>query len=250
TAWEISSDGLTYTFSLRPNVRWHDGELFTAEDVIFSLQAAKKYHPRGAATFANLEDAQAVDTHTVRLHLSKPAPYLILALAAGETPILPAHRYTLENALQNPLNSAPVGTGPYKFKEWSRGSHIIYERNPDYWLADHPKVQTIIFRVMPDSAARLNAFKNRSIVICAHSPIPLSEIPRLGDLPHLAASTDGYEDNATITGLEFNLGRGCLAKLPVSQAISHALTRVQIKQFAIDCYADVTVAPVSSRSFS
>src|SRR5690606_4745308 len=72
-AWEISSDGLTYTFSLRPDVRWHDGEPFTAQDVIFSLQAARKYHPRGAATFANLEDAQAVDTHTVRLHLSKPA---------------------------------------------------------------------------------------------------------------------------------------------------------------------------------
>lgn len=249
TAWEISADGLTYTFTLRPDVRWHDGEPFTAQDVIFSLQAARKYHPRGAATFANLHDIEAPDPLTVRLHLSKPAPYLILALAAGETPILPAHRYTLENALQNPLNSAPIGTGPYRFKEWSRGSHIIYERNPEYWLAGHPKVQTIIFRVMPDSAARLNGFKNQSIDIGAHSPVPLSEIPRLGEFPHLAVSTDGYEDNATITALEFNLDREHLARLPVRQAIAHALNREQIKKIAFYGYADVTVAPISKRSF-
>ncbi|NLC37588.1 MAG: ABC transporter substrate-binding protein, partial [Alcaligenaceae bacterium] len=239
TSWEISSDGLTYTFQLRPDVRWHDGEPFTAQDVIFSVQAARTFHPRGSATFANLEEIDAPDALTVRLRLSEPAPYLILALAAGETPILPAHRYSLDDALQNPLNSAPVGTGPYRFKEWARGSHIIYERNPDYWLAGHPKVETLIFRIMPDSTARLNGLRNRSIDIGANSPIPLSEIPRLQDYPHLAVSTDGYEDNATITALEFNLERENLAKLQVRQAIAHALNREQIKKIAFYGYADV-----------
>jgi len=249
TAWEISADGLTYTFTLRPTVRWHDGEPFTAADVIFSLQAAKKYHPRGSATFANLEHIEAPDPLTVRLRLSRPAPYLILALAAGETPILPAHRYALDEALQNPLNSAPIGTGPYRFKEWVRGSHILYERNPDYWLEGHPKVETLIFRVMPDSAARLNGLKNRSIDIGSNSPIPLSEVPRLKEFPHLAVSTDGYEDNATITALEFNLERENLANPLVRQAIAHALNREQIKKIAFYGYADVTVAPISRRSF-
>ncbi|MBP6019188.1 MAG: ABC transporter substrate-binding protein [Burkholderiaceae bacterium] len=249
TAWEVSPDGLTYTFQLRPDVRWHDGERFTAADVVFSLLASKAYHPRGAATFSKLQNIEAVDDLTVRLNLSQPAPYLLLALAAGETPILPAHRYTLENALQNPLNSAPIGTGPYRFKEWSRGSHIIYERNPDYWLAGRPKVNTLIFRIMPDSAARLNGLKNRSIDIGTHSPIALSEVARLGEFPHLNTSMSGYEDNATITALEFNLEREYLANPLVRQAIAHALSREQIKKIAFYGYADTTVAPVSKRSF-
>lgn len=251
TSWKISDDGLNYTFHLREGVQWHDGAEFTAQDVIFSLQAAQKYHPRGAATFANLERLEAVDTHTVRLHFNKPAPYIILALSAGETPILPAHLYTLEAALQNPLNSAPIGTGPFLFKEWVRGSHIIYERNPHYWQTALPesKAQRIIFRIIPDSAARLNGFKNKSIDLGAHSPIPLSELPTLSEFEHLDTTTVGYEDNATITALEFNLDRKEFTDPRVRQAIAHALNREQIKNIAFYGYADTTVAPISKRSF-
>lgn len=251
TSWKISDDGLDYTFYLREGVKWHDGADFTAKDVIFSLHAVKKYHPRGAATFANLKQVDALDDHTVTLHFSKPAPYIILALSAGETPILPAHLYELDHAIQNPLNSAPIGTGPFVFKEWVRGSHIIYERNPNYWQTELPetKAQRIIFRIIPDSAARLNGFKNKSIDIGVHSPIPLSEVPTLDEFKHIDTTTVGYEDNATITALEFNLDREELANPLVRQAIAHALNREQIKNIAFYSYADTTVAPISKRSF-
>lgn len=251
TSWEISDDGLDYTFHLREGVKWHDGADFTAQDVVFSLQTVKKYHPRGAATFANLEQIDALDKYTVKLHFSKPAPYIILALSAGETPILPAHLYTLDEAIRNPLNSAPIGTGPFVFKEWVRGSHIIYERNPHYWQADLPesKAQRIIFRIIPDSTARLNGFKNQSIDLGAHSPIPLSELPSLSEFEHLDTTTMGYEDNATITALEFNLDREELANPLVRQAIAHALNREQIKNIAFYGYATPTVAPISKQSF-
>ena len=135
TAWSISPNGLEYTFTLRQGVKWHDGKDFTADDVAFSINTIKEVHPRGRNTFGNLTDVKTPDPHTVILVLSKPAPYLISALAAAETPIVPKHLYEGSKADQNPVNSAPVGTGPFIFKEWQRGSAVIYERNPNYWDA-------------------------------------------------------------------------------------------------------------------
>ncbi|KQP47715.1 ABC transporter substrate-binding protein [Pseudorhodoferax sp. Leaf274] len=249
TSWTVSPDGLEYLFKLREGVKWHDGKPFVAADAAFSILLSKRYHPRGTATFANLAAAEAVDARTLRLKLSKPAPYLLLALSAGETPILPSHRYDAETAVQNPLNAAPIGTGPFRFKQWERGSHIIYERNPDYWQPGKPKVQQLVFRIIPDIAARLNGFQNKSIDLGESSPIPLSEVPKLGAYPHLATSTVGYEDNATITMLEFNLERPVFQKPEVRQAIAHAISREQIRNIAFYGYAVPTVAPVSKSSF-
>lgn len=249
TSWTVSPDGLEYTFKLREGVKWHDGKPFVAADAAFSILLAKRYHPRGTATFAHLSAAEAVNAHTLRLKLAKPAPYLLLALAAGETPILPSHRYDADSAVQNPLNAAPIGTGPFRFKQWERGSHIIYERNTDYWQAGKPHIQTLIFRVIPDIAARLNGFQNGSIDLGEGSPIPLSEVPNLGKYPQLATSTVGYEDNATIAMLEFNLEREVFQKPQVRQAIAHALSREQIRKIAFYGYAIPTVAPVSKLSF-
>jgi len=249
TSWVVSPDGLEYTFKLRKGVKWHDGQPFVAADAAFSILLAKRYHPRGSATFANLTAAEAVDTTTLRLKLSKPAPYLLLALAAGETPILPSHRYQADGAVQNPLNAAPIGTGPFRFKQWERGSHIIYERNADYWQKGKPQVQTLIFRIVPDIAARLNGFQNRTFDLGDSSPIPLSEIPNLGRYPFLATTTVGYEDNATITMLEFNLEREVFQKAQVRQAIAHAVSREQIRNIAFYGHAVATVAPVSKSSF-
>lgn len=249
TDWSISDDGLTYDFQLRPDVRWHDGADFTAQDVAFSLQAAKKYHPRGSNTFAQLNDIEVVSDHHLRLHLEQPAPYLILALSAAETPILPAHLYDLDTALKNPLNNAPIGTGPYRFKEWQQGSHIIYERNDDYWQADLPEVDQLIFRVLPDSSSRLNGLQNGQIDIGPRNPIPLSEIPLVEESDHLDFTTRGFEDNANIAMLEFNLDNPLMAQPEVRKAIAHALNREQIQKIAFYGYAEPVIAPISKRNF-
>jgi peptide/nickel transport system substrate-binding protein len=132
-AWTISPDGLVYRFQLRQGVKWHDGKPFTSADVVHSIGLLKEFHPRGRATFAGVAEVQAPDAHTVVLQLSRPIPYLITALAASESPIVPKHLYASGRADTNPANNAPVGTGPFVFKEWVRGSHVIYERNPHYW---------------------------------------------------------------------------------------------------------------------
>ena len=249
TAWKISPDGLEYTFSLRKGVKWHDGKPFVAADAAFSILLVKRYHPRGTATFAHLVSADAIDANTLRLKLSKPAPYLLLALASGETPILPSHLYQADTAVQNPLNAAPIGTGPFRFKSWERGSHIIYERNPDYWQKDKPQIDTLIFRVVPDIAARLNGFKNKTFDIGESSPVPLSEVANLAQTGFLATTTSGYEDNAVFTILEFNLEREVFQKPEVRQAIAHAISREQIRNIAFFGFATPSVSPVSKTSF-
>ncbi|MDZ5458004.1 ABC transporter substrate-binding protein [Azohydromonas lata] len=249
TVWKVSPDGLEYTFTLRKGVKWHDGKPFVAADAAFSILLAKRYHPRGSATFSQLTAADALDANTLRLKLAKPAPYLLLALSAGETPILPSHRYHADGAVQNPLNATPIGTGPFRFKQWERGSHIVYERNADYWQKGKPQVDTLVFRIVPDIAARLNGFQNKTFDIGDSSPIPLSEVSNLGQYPFLGTSTAGYEDNANIAMLEFNLEREVFQKAEVRQAIAHAISREQVKNIAFYGYASVTISPVSKTSF-
>ncbi|WP_245615156.1 ABC transporter substrate-binding protein [Muricoccus aerilatus] len=79
TDWTIAPGGLTYTFKLRPGVKWHDGRDFTSADVAFSLLLLKRMHPQGRSTFANLAEVQTPDPPTAVLRLERPAPYLIRA---------------------------------------------------------------------------------------------------------------------------------------------------------------------------
>src|SRR5690625_2405151 len=249
TDWSISDDGLVYDFQLRPDVRWHDGTAFTAQYDAFSLQVAKKYHPRGANTFANLKDNDVITDHQIRLQLDQPAPLLILALSTTKTTNVPTHLYELDTALKIPLNNAPIGTGPYRVKEWQQGSHIIYERNDDYWQEGLPEVDQLIFRVLPDSSSRLNGLQNGQIDIGPRNPIPLSEIPLIEKSAHLDFTTQGFEDNANIAMLEFNLDNPLMAEIDIRRAIAHALNREQIKNIAFYGYAEPVIAPISKRNF-
>ena len=137
TAWSVSKDGLQYRFDLRKGVKWHDGNEFTSADVAFSILVLKQYHPRGRSTFANVESVRTPDAHTAVIVLSKPAPYLLTALSGTESPIVPKHLYEGTDVQNSKYNREPIGTGPFVFKEWVKGSHVVLERNPNYW--DKPK---------------------------------------------------------------------------------------------------------------
>jgi len=243
-SWEAEADGLSYTFKLREGVKWHDGQPFTAQDVAFSLETNKRYHPRGGSTFANLASVETPDDHTAIVKLAKPAPYLIRAFAGSETPILPKHLYASGDPLSNPHNNAPVGTGPYRFRQWQRGSFIEYERNPDYWDASLPGVDTLFLKVVPDSASRLAAFENGTLDAGGQSPVPLSDLKRLTQSGKLKYTTRGYAYSITPTMLEFNLDHPLLGRHEVRQAIAHAIDREVVKKVVYYGYADVSVSPI------
>lgn len=247
TEWQVSEDRLTYQFSLRQGVKWHDGAEFTAEDAAFSIELARENHPNGRSTFANLRAAETPDQHTLVLVLSKPNLALITALAANETPMLPKHVYQGRPYVGNPANFAPIGTGPFIFKEWSRGNYIAYERNPHYWDAPKPFIDRLVVRLIADPSAATAAFETGEIDLGFNNPVPLSDVARLQALSHIGMETRGYEYNSPLTQFIFNLDRPYIRDLKVRQAIAHAIDREAILQTAWYGYGVVGPGPVSPR---
>jgi peptide/nickel transport system substrate-binding protein len=245
TEWSIAPDGLAYTFRLRPGVKWHDGRDFTSADVAFSLLLLKRVHPRGRSTFANLVEVQTPDPLTAVLRLEKPAPYLIRALAGSETPILPRHLYEGTDPAANPNNAAPVGTGPFLFKEWVRGSHIVYERNPNYWDAGKPYLDRLIVRFINDPAARSAAFETGQVDLGYRTPVGLADVERLRSHPNLVFETQGNSYSFNVATLDFNLENEYFRHLKVRQAVAHAIDRALIVRIAYFGNAAPCASPIA-----
>ena len=205
TSWEVSDDSRKYVFHLRRGVKWHDGKPFTSADVAYSIQMLRQVHPRAKTTFANVTDVATPDPYTVVITLSKPAPYLIKAFSSSETPIVPKHIYEGTDVLTNPANNAPIGTGPFRFVKWVRGSYVEYVRNDDYWDKGKPWLDRIVVKVINDPAARTIAFEDGSVDLSGDSPVPLSDLERLKANPKLGLETRGYEFQAGVARIEFNL---------------------------------------------
>ena len=121
TSWKVSGDGKEITFNLRRGVKWHDGKDFTASDVVFSINVLKERHPRGRTTYANVTAIETPDSHTVVLKLSKPAPYMMNALAAPEAPIMPKHVYGEGDISTNPANKRPGRHRAVQVREMEQG---------------------------------------------------------------------------------------------------------------------------------
>ena len=243
--WSVSGDGLRYTFKLREGVKWHDGKPLTADDVVFSIKTLKDVHPRGRNTYLNLVEIETPDPLTAILVLSKPAPYLITALAASESPIVPRHLYEGTKVAENPVNLAPVGTGPFKFKEWVRGSHIVYERNPDYWDQPRPYLDQLIVRFIPDAAARSIAIETGEIDLAPSTPVPLSDLDRLKSVASLAFDTRGYQYANGVSRIEFNLERPVFKDIRVRQAFAHVIDRKVIRNTINYGYGEAIPGPIN-----
>ncbi|MEB0208504.1 ABC transporter substrate-binding protein [Pseudomonas sp. CCC3.1] len=244
TAWTVSEDGLAYTFSLRQDVKWHDGQDFSADDVVFSLNTLKNSNPRGRATFANVASITAINPHLVQLTLSKPAPYLLTALAACESPIVAKHVYGEARPETHPNASAPIGTGPFVFKEWVRGSHVILERNPNYWDAPKPYLDRIIVRFIADSAATVAALEAGEIDISTGG-VPLSDIERIKINPRLSIEDRSEPYINGITRVEFNLDNPYLKQHAVRVAIAHAINLEFIRKTIFLGYGQPLYGPIS-----
>ncbi|KKC37984.1 ABC transporter substrate-binding protein [Devosia epidermidihirudinis] len=244
TEWDISEDGLTYRFKLREGVTFHDGTPFTSRDVEASIRIVSQNHSRGRASFANLESIETPSDHEVVLRLSKPAPYLLRALPADEVPIVPAHLFGEGDPTGNPALTAPVGTGPFRFIEYVRGSHVLLERNEDYWQAGKPYLDSVIIRFITDGAARTAAFETGEVHIGGGASVPLSDLGRLIDEnPHLALETRGQVYDAGVNRIEFNLENEILANRNVRLAIAHLIDKDYIRDTIYYGYGAVIDGP-------
>ncbi|MBS7699871.1 MULTISPECIES: ABC transporter substrate-binding protein [unclassified Chelatococcus] len=245
TSWEVAPDGLTISFKLRDGVKWHDGKPFTSADVAYSImEILKKHHPRGRGVFAKVTAVETPDPLTAILKLSEPAPALMYALAAWESPMVPKHVYDGTDVLKNPANNAPIGTGPFKFVEWQRGSHITLEKNPAYWETGKPLLDKIIVRFYAEPSARVAAFEVGELHLGGEGPVPLNEVKRFQDNAKFKVEMRGIELTNNNDVLELNLRNPHLAKLPVRQALMHAIDRDAMRKTVWYGLAEELTGPI------
>ncbi len=225
-SWEISEDGLTYTFTLQEGVTWHDGEPFTAADVQFSImEVLREIHPRGGATLQVIEAVDTPDDMTAVLTLSEPAPYLMVALNGYESPMVAKHVFEGGDPRQNETANAPIGTGPFKFVEWQKGQYVRLDKNEDYWQEGKPYLDRVVVRFIADASTRTAAMENGEIHYGAFGAIPNIDVPRLAEMDHIDVTTEGYEYFAPIMQLQFNVEQAPYDDPKVRQAIAYAVDR-------------------------
>lgn len=245
--WETSADGLTWTFTLRKGVVWHDGTPFTSADVRFSAEIIwKRYAPTAKRIFQHLTKVEAPDAHTVILTLAKPTPVIVNALDVVAAPILPRHLYEGTDIPNNPHNNNPVGTGPFAFREWARGSHIRLERFDKYWQPGRPFLDGIVWKIIPDVSGRANALETGVVKYGERNPVTFADADRLARSDKLVVSKEGYNGFAGWLWLIPNLRHPVIGKPKVRQAILHAINRDLLVKTVWGGYAVPATGPVSS----
>src|SRR4051794_36717241 len=225
TSWDATPDGRTITFKLRDGVSWHDGKPFTSADVQYNaMELWKKQLNYGTQLQQYLEAVDTPDPLTAVFRYSRPMPLNLLLRALCDLGyVVPRHVFEGTNVLENPANTAPIGTGPFKFVQYERGQFIVAERNPGYWRKDMPYLDRIVWRVITDKAAAAAALETGQIQLSSYNGLSLSDLDRLKDDKRFEISTRGIEANAFNNTLEFNTRRKELADVRVRRAIAHAI---------------------------
>jgi peptide/nickel transport system substrate-binding protein len=217
-SWEISEDGLTYTFHLHDGVKFHDGTDFNAEDVKFSLERINAEGSLNAQKqlYADIAAVEVVDPLTVRVTLSKPNGNMIYNLAWGDAVMVAP-----ESADGNKTN--PIGTGSFVFADRVEGDRIELTRNPDYW-GTPVRLESATFRFIADPTAAFAALQAGDVDTFPNFPAP-ETVAQFENDPRFRVVI-GATEGETI--LAMNNGKPPLDNIKVRQAITHAIDRQAI----------------------
>lgn len=217
-SWEVSDDGLTWTFNLR-ETNFHDGRPFTAADAVWSMeQALDEAATRTAPLLSTVESVTAVDDRTLEITLSAPDNILLSTLLDV---------YITPDDADVDYQDGPVGTGPFKFVSWDRNQQITLERNDEYWMTDAdgnslPYLDEILVKPVPDgSVAALQLQNGESDIVGSVDFAQIEGLEAAGAvIPQLPEGvSSGFYD------LRINTREGPLSDERVRQAISYALDR-------------------------
>ncbi len=178
--WEYSEDGLEWTFFLRDDVYFHDGEQLTADDVVYTYESIlhPEYTGARASLYSAIDEVVAEGEHTVQFILDEPFVPLLSNLTIG---ILPSHLFEdtpVAEMRELNVNIEPIGAGPYMFKEWDSGQRIILERNPDFFL-DGPYIEQVRVRMYGDEQVMLASLEAGDIDLLGS--IPPDDVDRMMD---------------------------------------------------------------------
>jgi peptide/nickel transport system substrate-binding protein len=223
-SWQISPDNLTYTFRLRGGVVFHDGKPAEAADVVASLKRVMSSAIASplASRLASVADATAPDARTVVVTLKEPTAPLLTALAS--IAVVPRGFEADKDGLQR----APMGTGPFKFKEWQPNGFIALEKNAGYWDKAKPRVDGVKFNIVPESATRQVGLTSGQYQILPN--IDAATALQLRGRPNVRL-VDTLELAYTLIGM--NVSKPPFDNPKVREALNYALNRQEIVQAAL-----------------
>ncbi|WP_158589617.1 MULTISPECIES: peptide-binding protein [Clostridia] len=248
--WEHSEDGKTWTFYLREDVKWHDGEDFTADDVVFTYQIPidENYNgPRGY-TYEKIKAVKKIDDYTVEFTLTQPnAPFLTISMQAG---ILPEHilgDLPIEELGENKFNTKePIGTGPYVFEEWADGEYIKLHAFDEYHLGK-PNIDTLTYKIVPDANALMAQLQSGDINFTGVNEQNVevaTELDEKGIITLQSGPSNSWEY------VIWNLRNPLFEEKKVRQALSHAIDRESILEAVLQGEGEVAYGPGSPANWA
>jgi peptide/nickel transport system substrate-binding protein len=245
-SWEVTPDGLRYTFKL-VDAKWQDGKPFTSADVKYTLEEVSARHgARFKAASDLITNIGTPDARTVVIELSKPYGPLLFSLSAyAGAAVLPGHLLKGTNVLENPASlDKPVGTGPFILKEWRRGDRLVLDRNPNYWQAGKPYLDQIVLKIIPDGGTRVLALKAGEVDYSYFYFYPPSRIKEaLTDTKLQLREQAVPQDKVLI----FNLRRKPFDNVKVREAVLRATNREYIKKVIYHDLGNVPRNHIDSR---
>ncbi|WP_025031022.1 ABC transporter substrate-binding protein [Nitratireductor aquibiodomus] len=246
-SWEVSEDGLTYTFKLHDNVKWHDGEPFTSADVVFSADVfLRETHARLRTSLEHVDSITAPDDTTVVFKLKQPFGPFLGIFEAGTMPMVPKHIYEGTDYKNNPANNTPIGTGPFKFTEWVKGSHILLTKFEDYYEDGKPYLDEIYWHVIPDAASRAVAYETGVVDILPGGSVENFDVQRIADMENTCITDKGWEYFGPLSWMWLNNREGPTADKRFRQAVMYAMDRNFARDALWNGLGKVAKGPVSS----
>jgi len=238
-SWDVSNDGLVLTFHLRKNVKWHDGHPFTADDVLYTYKVTvdPKTPTVDSSDFLKIKIAEVIDPYTFRVTYKEPfAP----ALTSWGAHIMPKHLLEGRDITKSPLSRNPVGTGPFKFKEWVTGTKIVLVANEEYFEG-RPFIDAYIMRVIPDRATMFLELRAGGIHKMNLTPLQYS---RQTQSRFFENNFKKYRHSDFVYSyLGFNLANPLFKDIRVRQAMAYAIDKQEIIQGVLLGYGKPATGP-------